>query len=119
MQWPSKLAFNDVDGVAVWGQDRKRPGWFMWLAQEDFEIMQFTEHQFEDNEAYDKDVIGITVGAPWNEDEPIAIKGIVEWENCGWWFKGIVSNEYDAPLSEYPEFVVLGNIYENPELVKS
>jgi len=85
-----------------------------------FELMQFTG-SFDKNikEIYEGDICNIWMSAPWDEEVPIEITGIIQFEYSAYWFKGIESNSYDDVLNEIGELEVIGNIYENAELMVS
>ncbi len=68
--------------------------------------------------AYHHDVIRICVRASWNENEPITITGEIVWENCGWWFRGKETNEWNCHLSDLPPFEIIGNLTDDPNLLE-
>lgn len=77
-----------------------------WSNQSEYFLMQYIGLKDSNNkEAYHKDKIGALGYSNW----------VIEWYNNGWKLKQEdVENYQEIPSS----FVIIGNIYENPELLK-
>lgn len=94
-------------------------------------IMQFTGLKDKSgNEIYEGDIVPMKIGVQnygqWNVEDPNAtLNGVFKWNEhqlC-WIISYKHPNKYDllsSSLGWYnsPEFEVIGNIYQNPELLK-
>ena len=87
---------------------------------ERFEIMQFTGLlDKKGNEIFEGDIVSL-----WHEEMFFqgTVKGSVEWDNCSGCFQ-IMFDSSSMPFVgldlDYCECEVIGNIYENPELLIS
>jgi len=59
---------------------------------------------------------GLPIGHP---DKRKEFKEEIKWENHGWVLLGRVKDgTYANPMYSWPGMVVIGNIFENPELIK-
>lgn len=75
-------------------------------------------------EVYDGDIIKIG-DSKWF-DAGYYETGVVEFKNCAWYFGNVIpysiiqsaSQVSDTPATNYNIFEVIGNIYENPDLIK-
>jgi uncharacterized phage protein (TIGR01671 family) len=87
------------------------------LSKRGVEVMQFTGlHDKNDKEIYEGDV------AAWIERgmKNCKVIGQVSWYKDGWTAEGFYDGSQDEPgraFSENAELEILGNIYENPELL--
>lgn len=84
-------------------------------ALDDLEIMQFTGLKDKNGkEIYEWDIIKwkfVDAGEPYDDME---YTEVVEWDECGFFLDG------GAPLTvAIDDCEVIGNIYENPELLKT
>lgn len=71
--------------------------------------LQFTGHRDKnENEIYDGDI---------TEEKNFRTKRIVVWYLHGWFLKDLDS-EYYTPLTDGDYEIVVGNVYQNPELLK-
>ena len=92
-----------------------------WLKHDlvELRLLQYTRLKDKNGkEIYEGDVVETWMGAPWQEDQPILIHGVVRWEADGWFFSGRETNGEDDYLAQFDDLEVIGNIYENPELLK-
>lgn len=85
-------------------------------------FMQFTG--LKDNnrkEIYEGDIVKLVYGIPGRTDVLIieyAVDKIVENISVsGWWMRNVRENGVSASLCESYDLEVIGNIYENPDLV--
>ena len=67
-------------------------------------------------EIYEGDVVRWVEGAPWNPEEPISLVGSTSFDNGGWWIDCVQSNSFNGYLVDVG-CEVIGNLYENPELI--
>jgi len=75
------------------------------LIKERYELMQYTGlHDGQGIEIYEGDILSY--------DEECRYE--VEWDHHRWNFKGCLGDNLEEP----EEYEVIGNIYENPELLK-
>ncbi len=79
-------------------------------------LMEFTGLKDKNGEMIFEGDIVRQIDCPRDGDKEIFERGrwLCEWENGGFIFGGHFPTEVDASL----EYEVLGNIYENPELLK-
>ena len=85
-----------------------------------FPTMQYTGLKDKNGkEIYEGDVVLYQLDAPWNEDEILELRASVKYEGAGFVTDGITQNSYDAPLDQVGDLEVIGNIYENPELLEN
>jgi uncharacterized phage protein (TIGR01671 family) len=87
-----------------------------------FKVMQFTglkDKNGKGKEIYDGDIMSAWRSAPWDNEVPILVKGIVTFSDP---FPGCFcvkdAGENTSYLHDWIDGEVIGNIYENPELLK-
>lgn len=95
-----------------------------WAKRDDFELMQFTGFQDRNGrDVYDGDIIAKDCYPFYRDDKPNYF-ATVEWIFGGWQYvlrcvspgRGI-SDGINQQLEDCDDFEVVGNIYENPELL--
>ena len=94
-------------------------------------LMQFTGlRDMNGTEIYEGDILKLSYGIPptsdtvevvWYSDYYLDMEDEKSITYCGWWFKNIRQNGCSAPAGlEYQNDIeIIGNIYENPELLKA
>jgi uncharacterized phage protein (TIGR01671 family) len=87
-----------------------------------FNLMQYTGFKDENHkDVYEGDILETYITAPWDSEVPILVRGVVTFDDpymgsvC---FKSQSSDATDY-LREIEEYRIIGNIYENPELLKT
>ena len=92
---------------------------YKWLGRKDLPIMQFTGLLDKNGrEVYENDIVLIIedvvveVISGHERREPEGRQEIVKWENGAWF----IGDEMAWEEAEYCE--IIGNIYQNPELIK-
>jgi hypothetical protein len=74
---------------------------------DDWKLMQFTGlRDKKTKEIYEGDIVKFN---DWSDDEEVWVKEVVVFEGGAF---------YPVSLRTSTEFIVIGNIYENPELIK-
>ena len=86
---------------------------------DDIELMQFTGLKDKNGkEIYEGDILGCYFSAPWDNEIPVYEKGVVTKDDpflgC-FCYKSPIDNT--CFLYELHQLEVVGNIYENPELI--
>ncbi|MGI2709022.1 YopX family protein [Bacillus cytotoxicus] len=69
-------------------------------------------------EIYEGDIVSRHEGGIHFQEEPLA-EHVVKWGNFGWLPFEIGEGYQKCVYGEIYEFIVIGNIYENPELLKN
>ena len=82
-------------------------------------------HDKSKSEFYDSDIFTKWYRAPWDDEVPVKITFLIEWQDSGWWANDIISNEYSGDLAEIinDDYGVVtaekvGTRFENPELLE-
>jgi uncharacterized phage protein (TIGR01671 family) len=77
-------------------------------------LMQFTGLSDKDStEIYEGDIVSLNpIGASYVEE------GEVMWQEDSWWVKGFHGKNYRLYEDIFSKPKVIGNIYQNPELLK-
>jgi len=93
---------SNGDGFTIYDENKNA------LKHNEFELMQFTNlHDKKGNEIYEGDVLQTRSGI-----------GYMVFDNCGYAIKSPGSEAVDCEFSAfYLECEIIGNIYENPELI--
>ena len=112
----------------AWDPDEQAMWWFdlseVWQFEDkinSLNLMQFTGLQDDnDTDIYEGDIIQYYISAPWDDEVPLLVTGEITFGNP---FFGCfcVKSESDATGCLYEYFntaKIIGNIYENPELLK-
>ena len=96
--------------------------------KEDYPLMQFTGLCDKNGkEIYEGDIITTALPVyPFVDDNKPNYVGVVQWLFAGFEYvlqcvnpnKAGISNGINEPLQEGEPFLVVGNIYENPELIR-
>ena len=80
-------------------------------------LMQFTGLKDKNGkEIYDGDIVQTVVTSEWDCDVPRDEEAVIEWDGFQWWAKSIHTADWHE-IYDYP-WEIIGNIYENPELLK-
>ena len=111
----------------AWDEDEKEminnvqngnSGWHLgdFLGSEGFKVMEYTtQPTVDDEEIYEGDIVRFCAISPMSK-VPDGFTGEVRWIECGFY---VVNGENIHPLfDECREWEVVGNIYENPELLE-
>ena len=83
------------------------------------EIMQYTGLKDKNGkEIYEGDIVR------WGESEPNidwngTVKGEVYWLDGGFWVACKESNHFSGRIDETGHFEIIGNIYENPDMISN
>lgn len=102
------------------------PRMSMFITQYSIEHKQYAVMQFtgltdkNEKECYEGDIVTLTLQRIIGE--PVEVIAVVQWNDNGWW-------EFDVPSEgqsvvvhiledEDSEFEIIGNVHENPELLK-
>jgi hypothetical protein len=112
MRTPMDMSFTD-EGIDVWCQEAKGPPFL--CAAPNYELMQFTGgHDKSGREIYEGDVLDWR--GQYSEDAPQP----VIWYYTGWYvgYVGKRLNITSLNAIEPKHMEIIGNIYENPELLK-
>ncbi|PEW66983.1 hypothetical protein CN448_18815 [Bacillus cereus] len=84
---------------------------------EDFKLMQYTGLKDKNGkEIYEGDIVSRHDGGIHFQEEALA-EHVVKWGNFGWLPFEIGEGYQKCVYGEIYEFIVIGNIYENPELL--
>ncbi|MGI0534985.1 hypothetical protein KFD70_22110 [Bacillus pfraonensis] len=84
-----------------------------------YEIMQYTGLKDKNGkEIYEGDIVSRHEGGIHFQEEPLA-EHVVRWGKFGWSPFEIGQGYQKCVYGEIYEFIVIGNIYENPELLKT
>ncbi|MBP3970031.1 hypothetical protein KAF80_13390 [Bacillus sp. WL1] len=82
-------------------------------------LMQYTGLKDKNGkEIYEGDIVSRHEGGIHFQEEPLA-EHVVKWGNFGWLPFEIGEGYQKCVYGEIYEFIVIGNIYENPELLKN
>jgi uncharacterized phage protein (TIGR01671 family) len=87
---------------------------------DNIELMQYTGLKDKNGvEIYEVDIVEFYAQAPWDYEIPIKVKGTITFGDPFPFSFCVLSDENTMCLYEIErELVVVGNIYENPELLK-
>ncbi len=81
-------------------------------------LMQYTGLKDKNGkEIYEGDIVSRHEGGIHFQEEPLA-EHVVKWGNFGWLPFEIGEGYQKCVYGEIYEFIVIGNIYENPELLE-
>ncbi|WP_144505951.1 YopX family protein [Bacillus mycoides] len=69
------------------------------------------------NEIYEGDIVSRHEGGMHFQEEPLA-EHVVKWGNFGWSPFEIGEGKMRCVYGELYDFIVIGNVYENPELLE-
>ena len=113
----TKLIYCDIEGVAV-GNDTvyllDECGNWEYLSRDRFELMQFTGlHDKNGKEVFEGDIVNFKEGKTYHYGMPGAT---VEYYEGA--FFPFADREDNAPYPYPEECEVIGNIYENPNLIE-
>lgn len=82
-------------------------------------LMQFTGLVDKNGkEIYEGDIVAYSITAPWDENQSVNVKSQVVWTNSAWWLSNEEGSDADGYLEDFGGLEVIGNIWENKELLK-
>ncbi|PGK77770.1 YopX family protein [Bacillus thuringiensis] len=89
-----------------------------WIDGENVHLMQYTDLKDKNGkEIYEGDIVSRHDGGIHFQEEPLA-EHIVKWGEFGWLPFNIGIGKSRCVYGEIFDFIVIGNIYENPELLE-
>ncbi len=101
--------FDFNKGVSVRSEKTKK-GWYVYLESGNIELMQFTSLKDKNGkEIYEGDILDVDMFG-------YTIKSEVEWCPGGFWGIEHSDSKRTIPVRKSE---IIGNIYENPELLKT